>query len=255
MSEESVEPTSEANQPGEVQEEEVVAEVDVSTESPAEADVVDPSVAEADVAEAAIAEPMTEVPVEAPAPQPKAQREPLSPQNRWAIFGIAIAVCVVIGIAAPLARALTDEQSILNPSHGALVTETKSSSSSSAAASSSSSSAASSASSSSSSSVATVNSSGDYILPDSATKLYTADELAGLTDYELYLARNEAFAKYGRKFKNDDLTQYFSGKSWYVPTYEPAEFDAMPTPLNDTERANVDLIRQLEAQRNSPYAV
>lgn len=171
-------------------------------------------------------------------PQPTTPREPLSPQNRWAIFGIAIAVCVVIGIAAPLARALTDEQSILNPSHGALVTEASKPSSSS-----------------SSVTVSANPSSGDFILPDIATKLYTADDLAGLSDYDLYLARNEVYAKHGRKFKNDDLIQYFSGKSWYAPAYEPDEFDAMPTPLNDTERANVDLIRQLEAQRNSPYAV
>lgn len=243
MSEENVEPTSEPNQPDWIQEE-------VSAEEAAAGS------AAADVTAAATAEPAAE----APAPQPKAPREPLSPQSRWTIFGIAIAVCIAIGVAAPLARALTDEQSILNPNHGALVTETsKSSSSSSAAVSSSAGEAADSASSSSSSSssaaAAAVNPSGDYILPDSATRLYTADDLAILSDYELYLARNEAYAKYGRKFKNADLTQYFSGKSWYTPTYEPAEFDAMPTPLNDTERANVDLIRQLEAQRNSPYAV
>lgn len=245
MSEENVEPTSEPSQPDRVQEEALAEETlaEETAAGPAAADATAP----------AIAEPAAE----APAPQPKAPREPLSPQNRWTIFGIAITVCIVIGVAAPLARALTDEQSILNPSHGALVTETSKSSSSSSAAAGSSAreTAGSSSSSSSSTSAAAVNPSGDYILPDSATKLYTADELAVLSDYELYLARNEAFAKYGRKFKNADLTQYFSGKSWYTPTYEPAEFDAMPTPLNDTERANVDLIRQIEAQRNSPYAV
>lgn len=252
MSQENVETTPDPIQPDRIQEETAVAEEVVSDSSS-----VEPNAVVTDVAETTIMEPGAEP----AAPSPKAPREPLSPQTRWMIFGIAITVCVAVGVAVPLGWAITDEHSSLNPSHGALVTE-KASSSSAAASSAGetedlggSSSSASSGSSSSSAAAAGNPSNGDYILPDSATKLYTADELAGLSDYELYLARNEAFAKYGRKFKNADLTQYFSGKSWYVPTYEPADFDAMPTPLNDTERANVDLIRQLEAQRNSPYAV
>lgn len=34
---------------------------------------------------------------------------------------------------------------------------------------------------------------GGYVLPDSSTYLYTADELSGMSDWELYLARNEIF--------------------------------------------------------------
>lgn len=194
----------------------------------------------------------------------------LPPQQRWAIFAAVVAVCVIVGIAAPLAWALTDEHSVMNPNHDPMVATTESADDvSSSNPSDSDLSGAEGAeaqeatydpAASNSSSVAATTgtdqlSNDDYILPESATRLYTAEELSALSDYELYLARNEAFAKYGRKFKNADLVQYFSGKDWYVPTYEPADFDAMPSPLNDIERANIDLVRQIESQRNSPYAV
>ena len=44
--------------------------------------------------------------------------------------------------------------------------------------------------------------SGDYVLPDSDTKLLTDADVSGLSAYDLYLARNEIFARHGRMFEN-----------------------------------------------------
>ncbi len=95
--------------------------------------------------------------------------------------------------------------------------------------------------------------SADHILPDVATRNYSETELEALTDEELYYARNEIFARHGRGFKNQDLIDYFSSKTWYSEQYSPSDFDAMPSPLNEYEKANSDLIREIESDRNSPY--
>lgn len=92
-----------------------------------------------------------------------------------------------------------------------------------------------------------------YILPDSDSRYYTESELGALSLEELYYARNEIYARHGRGFKNADLAAYFRGKSWYVQRYEPEEFDAMASPLNEYEKKNADLMLQIEQQRDSSY--
>lgn len=92
----------------------------------------------------------------------------------------------------------------------------------------------------------------DYILPESDSRVYTRAELEGLSVWELYLARNEVFARHGRQFRNADLAEYFGGKDWYDPTWDPDEFDGWFSP-NEYEKANTDLISELEHDANSPY--
>lgn len=95
----------------------------------------------------------------------------------------------------------------------------------------------------------TTTGNGDYILPDSSTKKYTEQELSGLSAQDLYLARNEIFARHGRIFSNSDLQSYFESKSWYKPSIEPGDFsDSL---LNETELANVELLSKLESSRGS----
>lgn len=94
---------------------------------------------------------------------------------------------------------------------------------------------------------------GSYILPESASRYYTADDLSQLSDYELYLARNEIYARRGREFNNLDLQDYFSWFSWYDPRYTPEEFDSSVT-LNQYEQANAELIQQIEQERGSQWA-
>lgn len=88
----------------------------------------------------------------------------------------------------------------------------------------------------------------EWILPDSDTHRYTASELSDLTSDELFIARNEIFARHGRMFGDSYLQQHFESTSWYEPRYTAEEFDSMKTPLNDTEIANVNTILQLEGR-------
>ncbi|NJE80938.1 YARHG domain-containing protein [Olsenella sp. SW781] len=94
----------------------------------------------------------------------------------------------------------------------------------------------------------------DYILPYSATYEYSTSEISHLSDWELYLARNEIYARHGREFRNDDLVRYFSDKSWYTPTYSPDDFDARSgSILSYTEQRNAATILELEQARGSAY--
>ena len=87
----------------------------------------------------------------------------------------------------------------------------------------------------------------DYILPDCATRYYTYEEIRGITPDELYIARNEIYARHGRAFKNEKLAEYFSSKSWYHPIYTPEEFDAMgDSVFNEYELANRAVLLDLE---------
>ena len=63
----------------------------------------------------------------------------------------------------------------------------------------------------------------------------------------LRLARNEIYAKHGRKFQTEDLNQYFSQKSWYDGYLSAEEFD--DSVLNEYEKENLTLIKQVEAQK------
>ena len=90
-----------------------------------------------------------------------------------------------------------------------------------------------------------------YVLADSSTRSYSRSELQGLSNRELYLARNEIYARHGRMFKNADLQEYFNSKSWYRGTINPDEFsDDM---LTTVERNNANLILAVERSRNSEY--
>ena len=99
-----------------------------------------------------------------------------------------------------------------------------------------------------------VHVSDDYILPYSATYEYSTSEISHLSDWELYLARNEIYARHGREFRNDDLVRYFGDKSWYTPIYSPDDFDArVDSVLSYTEQRNAATILALEQARGSAY--
>ncbi len=85
---------------------------------------------------------------------------------------------------------------------------------------------------------------GDYVLPESDSRYYTADELKDLTKDELRLARNEIYARHGRKFDDAELQSYFNSKDWYEGTINPNDFKE--STLNQYEKANVEVIQSLE---------
>lgn len=82
-----------------------------------------------------------------------------------------------------------------------------------------------------------------YILPQSNTRLLTADELKGMSKENLRIARNEIYARYGWRFEDEDLQKHFAACAWYAPA-ENID-DAV---LSDIERFNKDLL--VEAENN-----
>ena len=91
----------------------------------------------------------------------------------------------------------------------------------------------------------TGDSSAEYVLPQSDTRYYSRDELQVLSDEELRIARNEIYARHGRRFKSEDLQEFFISKQWYEPRYE----EINENELNKYEIANRDLIVSIEKDR------
>lgn len=90
----------------------------------------------------------------------------------------------------------------------------------------------------------------NYVLPESATHLYSEAEVSGLSEWDLSIARNEIYARHGRGFADQELAAYFASQSWYRQQYTPEQFDALsPSPLNDVERANAALLLKVEKDK------
>ena len=85
----------------------------------------------------------------------------------------------------------------------------------------------------------------EYILPDSASRLLTENDLVGLTNDDLRKARNEILARHGRKFNDTELQSYFNMQSWYNGVIEPEDFNSV-VKLSDIEQKNIDFIKQHE---------
>lgn len=71
----------------------------------------------------------------------------------------------------------------------------------------------------------------------------TAADLNGLEIYDLKLVRGIVFGKHGRVFKDPDIRRYLESRTWYK-----ADPNFQNSSLNDTERANLDVIRIAEAK-------
>ena len=93
-----------------------------------------------------------------------------------------------------------------------------------------------------------------YVIPDSSSRYLSTSELQGYSDWQLYIARNEIYARHGRGFKKANLRNYFNNCSWYTYRYDPDYFDScMSNSLNDIEQTNAVTILGVENGRNSPY--
>lgn len=84
----------------------------------------------------------------------------------------------------------------------------------------------------------------DYLLPEADTKVYTADEVGGMSLQVTCYAKNEIYARHGRKFQSSELTEYFNQQPWYYGTIEPSAFSE--SLLNGTEAANVQTLAARE---------
>ena len=85
----------------------------------------------------------------------------------------------------------------------------------------------------------------DYVFPQSSSEYLIRDDLEGKTGEELRIARNEIYARHGRRFNDKTLQWYFDAKSWYQGTVAPGDFKE--SVLNPIEKENVYRISQAEA--------
>ena len=87
-------------------------------------------------------------------------------------------------------------------------------------------------------------SSSDYVLPGSSSQYLSASDVKNLSSYQLMIARNEIYARHGRKFNDSELQAYFNSKSWYKGTVNPENFST--SVFNDYEIKNIQLIQSYE---------
>lgn len=78
---------------------------------------------------------------------------------------------------------------------------------------------------------------------DFAKGRITTAQLKDLSDYDLKLLRGLVFGRHGRVFKDSDIKGYLQDRKWFKPNPNFTNSE-----LNDTERHNLDLIREAEAR-------
>lgn len=79
----------------------------------------------------------------------------------------------------------------------------------------------------------------DFTFPDSSTRRLTRSDIEGLGPATLRIARNEIFARKGRRFRDPDLVSHFSQFAWYRPVANEVQ-------LSRIEQANVALLAAAE---------
>lgn len=84
-----------------------------------------------------------------------------------------------------------------------------------------------------------------YVIPVSSIMKLESYHMANLSDNELWIARNEIYARHGKLFKNEYLQAYFNACSWYQP--KEGKTDVSERELNEMELANLDLIVAAES--------
>lgn len=90
----------------------------------------------------------------------------------------------------------------------------------------------------------------DYILIDSNKKYISQKKIRKLSTKELAIARNEIYARKGRKFTTKKWKNYFKKKKWYKPKYGAKYFDKHEKKiLNKYERENIKRIKKIEKKR------
>lgn len=87
-----------------------------------------------------------------------------------------------------------------------------------------------------------------FLLQYGDSKVYTEDELQWLIEEPEYIRAciNEIYARHGYIFKSEEWNDYFSAQDWYYGTTPADQFD--DSVLNDYEKANLDLLLQMEAK-------
>lgn len=91
----------------------------------------------------------------------------------------------------------------------------------------------------------------EFMWPDLSGEELERNRLAEYNQTDLSIARNQVFAKYGRKFADPFLQAVFARKNWYHPQYEGSDFDSkMQDFLTDTEKKNLKTVTAWEEEQN-----
>jgi hypothetical protein len=82
----------------------------------------------------------------------------------------------------------------------------------------------------------------EFIIPDSAERVLTEDDIKDMTADEAQMAINEIYARHGRKFVWENVRKYFESKSWYKGIIEADKFD--PASMSYLEWQNIELLKK-----------
>ena len=84
-----------------------------------------------------------------------------------------------------------------------------------------------------------------YLLPTSSYTYLDQSVVASWPAQVVCYAKNEIYARNGRRFVSTELQNWFNMQYWYTPIYTPEQFsDGM---LNQYETANVQMLSNREA--------
>lgn len=89
----------------------------------------------------------------------------------------------------------------------------------------------------------------EYVLVGSDMRYIDKSEVYCLSKDNMEIALNEIYARHGRKFASQELSNYFNSKSWYRGTVEPSDFNE--NVFNKYELANINTI--LEVMKECGY--
>ena len=90
----------------------------------------------------------------------------------------------------------------------------------------------------------------EYVLAMSDIKAIPEYYLDNMSADQLWIARNEIFARHGRTFDNNYLNNYFESCSWYNGTVAPQDFDE--SVLSQVAKNNLEIIKSYDERMSGP---
>ena len=89
----------------------------------------------------------------------------------------------------------------------------------------------------------------EYLFEDADKRFLTDQEVRALSLQALNYAKNEIYARHGRRFNSTELQEYFGSKSWYNGTISPDSFSE--SVFNSYEKKNIEILKNAEYSINS----
>ena len=86
----------------------------------------------------------------------------------------------------------------------------------------------------------------ECIFPDSDTREIMEADCEGLTALECRIAKNEIYARHGRRFRDEALQNYFDSCTWYEGYIEPEDFTEQM--LTDSDMLSLHAIEAYESR-------